>query len=327
MLSIVAILAIACMPCFSFGASDSVLKRATQLFGSPLNAEHGVYRLNDTYVLWLIIDRYGDLFEVDVGPKSYYTDEFPNSGKHFKEESLSETEFAQIIQKISELKEIGNLRGRSTHTVSGIFGPMNTVSYEKAFVERLVPIGNDDKIIKFDVYYLQRIGASPEQIVNTDSQSFVCFAEEWYYLPAKEAKRIKLGKWQTIQIAGPTLLRKPGCVRTTAVRDADGFTIEQPQTETIIISEPYTVNELAGRVVIGESPIETANVEFLRMESNRVLRARTDSSGSFRISRVPDGTYKFKVTKNGFKALRGTVIVDKHTSSKTELTFVMSVGT
>ena len=327
LLSVVAVFVIVCIPCYVFSASDSVLVRATQLFGPPLNAEHGVYRLNDNYVLWLIIDRYGDLFEVDVGPKSYYTDEFPNNGKHFKEESLSEAEFAQLIKKISELKEIGKLRGRSTHTVSGILGPINTVSYERAFVERLVPVGNNDKVIKFDVYYLQNVGASPEQIVNTDSQSFVCFGETWYYLPSKEANRIKLGKWQTMQIAGPTLLRKSGCVRTTAVRDADGFTIEQPQTETIVISEPYTVNELAGRVVIGELPVEAANVEFLRMGSKKVLRAKTDSLGSFRLSRVPNGTYKFKVSENGFKALRRTIIVNKRTPSKEELVFVMEVGT
>jgi hypothetical protein len=327
MFSVVAVLALACIPRFSFCASGSVLDRAAQLFGQPLNAEHGVYRLNETYVLWLINDRNGDLFEVDVGPKSYYTDEFPNSGKHSKEESLSENEYEQTIQKISELREIGKLRGGPTHAVSSHFGLMNTERYERAFVERVVPTGNGNRVVKFNVYFLGYRAASPEQILNVDSQSLVCINEVWYYLPPEEARRIKLGKWQTLQFAGPALWKYPGCVRTTAVRDADGFTIEQPQSMTVVISDPYTVSELSGRVVVGESPVEAANVEFLRMGSKKVLRARTDSSGGFRLSRVPDGTYKFKVTENGFRALRGTVIVNKSAPRKEELVFVMEVRT
>jgi hypothetical protein len=52
--------------------------KAAQVFGDPLNSEHRVFRLNDTYVIWLILDNDGSLTEVDVGPRSYYTTEFPH---------------------------------------------------------------------------------------------------------------------------------------------------------------------------------------------------------------------------------------------------------
>jgi len=122
--------------------------------------------------------------------------------------------------------------------------------------------------------------------------------------------------------------REPGCVRTTAVLDADGFTIQQPQNETVVISDPFIVRELTGQVVVFDgSPIETANVEFLRIGTKNVLRTKTDSTGTFRMSGVPDGRYKFKVTKDGFKALTGIVVVDKHASRKAELSFQLNVGT
>jgi hypothetical protein len=119
-----------------------------------------------------------------------------------------------------------------------------------------------------------------------------------------------------------------GCVRTTPVYDADGFTIEQPQNETIVLAKPFRVRELAGQVHDnGNSPIEFANVEFLRVGTQQVIRVLTDSNGNFKLSVVVEGRYKFKVTKDGFKALRGIVIVDKHGSGNTMLSFALSVGT
>ena len=60
--SAVAAVAVACIPGVALSASDAMLLRGTQLFGEPLNAEHRVFRLNNTYVIWLLVDRNGDLF-------------------------------------------------------------------------------------------------------------------------------------------------------------------------------------------------------------------------------------------------------------------------
>jgi hypothetical protein len=43
--------------------------------------------------------------------------------------------------------------------------------------------------------------------------------------------------------------------------------------------------------------------------------------GGFKMPRIPEGRYKFKVTKDGYKALSGGVMVDKYASSKSDLLF------
>lgn len=129
----------------------------------------------------------------------------------------------------------------------------------------------------------------------------VCFGEMWYYLPSESVRELKLGEWQHFQVAGPALRRNPGCHRTTRVTDADGFTIEQPQSGTVILSKPFTVRSLMGQVVYGSNlPLDSATVEFLKIGAKTVFRATTDSHGGFKLPPEPDGEYKFKVTKNGF---------------------------
>jgi hypothetical protein len=308
----------------AFCNSDSVLANGEQHFGQALNSEHRVFRLNDTYVIWLIADKHGTLFEVAVGPKSYYSAEFPNATKRVAAEFLSETEYEQAIKKISELKEIGQLRYRHTHAVHTAIGPMNTDHFERAFVDRFISADNNENVVKFDVYFLHDIDNSPEEVLAVQPP-MVCFAHSWYYLPSDDISGIKIGVWQPLQIAGPTIRKTDDCSRTTAVRDADGFTIEQPQTGEVGYPEPFTVKELVGQVVIGseDSPIEAANVEFLQVGSKEVMRTKTDSSGIFKIPQAREGTYKFKVTKNGFKALSGTIILDEHAPGDAKLLFYL----
>ena len=42
-----------------------------------------------------------------------------------------------------------------------------------------------------------------------------------------------------------------------------------------------------------------------------MLRSKTNEGGAFSISDASEGQYKFKVTKDGFKALSGTIFVDR----------------
>src|SRR5260370_36805852 len=79
--------------CRATDSSKPVMFKAGQLFGDPLNAEHRVFGLNDTYVIWLILDTEGNLTEVDVGPRSYYTTEFPSARKPVVPERLSSVEY------------------------------------------------------------------------------------------------------------------------------------------------------------------------------------------------------------------------------------------
>lgn len=303
---------------------ESVLTQAAQLFGEPLNAEHRAYQLNTNYVIWLIFDPQGELFEVDVGPKSYYSSEFPNAPRATKADSLSEAEYERTLRKISQLKDVGALRRGHEGAIPGDFGLLNTDQFEAAFVDRIVG-SDEDQVVKFSVYFLQEHSGSPEQVETLQGQPMVCVVGLWYY--AKPATpQMTLGQWQTMQLAGPNLHGIHGCHRTTILHDADGFTIEEPQVVTIVVSEPYRVRVLRGRVTMSDQPVAEANVEVRAVGGRKILRCKTDEEGNFKISHVAQGEYKFKVTKDGFNALSGTITVD-HNAPLDRLLFQISLGT
>jgi hypothetical protein len=307
--------------------ADSVLAMAEQLFGPSLNAEHHIFQLNDAYVLWLIFEPDDSLSEVDVGPKSYYTSEFPATKKPGEPEYLSAPEYEDALQKVSQLKDIGALQ--EPHGRAGLtnFGLVNTDRFDQAFVDRIVGQNNNDKVTKFNIYFLRDSEGSPEQVTISEAQAMVCLVGLWYYLPPEQAKTIELGKWRMLRVAGPNLHGQGGCYRTTPVYDADGFTIENPQNETIVLSD-ITVRALAGqvRVAYAGDPVEGVNVEVLLVGGKKVLRRKTDHEGVFAFSGLPDGKYKFKVTKDGFKALSGFIVLD-HQGQKRSLVFELHVGT
>jgi hypothetical protein len=306
--------------------SEEILAKAVQLFGEPLSVEHKVYRLNDNYVIWLIFDTRGELFEVDVGPKSYYSSEFPNAPLPTKADRLSVTEYEETLARISQLKDVGRLRRRHESAVSSNFGPLNTDQFEGAFVDRIVTEDDEAEVKKFNVYFFQDEAGSPEQVKTVQGQPMVCLVGVWYYVRPETESKITLGQWQFMQAAGPNLHGTEGCFRTTILHDADGFTIEEPQNAVIVVTEPYRVQALAGRVTIADQPIDGANVEVRAVGSHNILRSKTDAEGNFRIPEASEGNYKFKVTKDGFKALSGEIIVDRNAPPE-RLCFVLYVGT
>lgn len=306
-------------------SSEQSLAKAVQLFGEPLSEEHQVYRLNDNYVVWLIYDRRSELFEVDAGPKSYYSTEFPSANKSPELDRLSEIQYEDSLQKISQLKDVGELQERHSGPVPSAVGPLNTDRFSNAFVDRVVTDDSKQDVRKFDIYFLQDMEGSPVQIETVQGLPMVCLADVWYYVPPKDENKIELGRWQTLHVAGPSLREMKICHRTTVLRDADGFTIAEPQNGTIEMTEPFRVRGLAGRVAIGDQPLAGVNVE-VRRGSENVLASTTDAGGNFRIPESTEGEYKFKVTKDGFKALSGTIIVDHNAQAKT-ISFEMHVGT
>jgi hypothetical protein len=179
---------------------------------------------------------------------------------------------------------------------------------------------------KFNIYFLQDISGSPKQIETTAGQpAQVCVGSEWYYVADEDAQKIQLGKWRTFQGAGPSVTGRP-CFRTTPLYDADDFTIEEPQNETIVASEPYAVRTIAGKVQLGGAPLEGVNVEILRAASKKVVRTKTDAHGNFGFAGISEGKYKFKVTKDGFKSFTGTIVVNPD-APEGSLSFELSVGT
>jgi Carboxypeptidase regulatory-like domain len=324
------VLLVACFLASTVGMAangqEKILIRAAQLFGEPLNAEHRVYQLNGNYVIWLIFDTQGELFEVDVGPKSYYSAEFPSAPLATKADRLSKAEYEETLRKISQLKDIGALLKGHESAVSSDFGPLNTDQFEGAFVDRVVADDGEEEVKKFNLYFFQDEFGSPEQVKTVQGQPMVCSVGVWYYVKPETESKITLGQWQRLQAAGPNLHGTTGCFRTTILHDADGFTIEEPQNAIIVVAEPYRVRVLEGRVTIADQPVQGANVEVLPVGGQGILRSKTDEEGTFRIPDAAEGEYKFKVTKDGFKALSGKIIVD-HSAPPEPLSFGMYVGT
>jgi Carboxypeptidase regulatory-like domain len=308
-----------------------LLARATQIFGMPLS-EHDVFKLDDRYVLWLITTTDGNLFEIVVGPKSYYSDEFRNQPESSRTKFLSQSELEEALSRISKLKEIGRLKQKQYSEMPGLVGPLQTDEYDKAFVEKVLrpadsSAGVGDATWKFSVYFIREVSGSPKQIVlSEDAPSQVCLGSEWYYLKKEDAQRLKIGQWTTFNAAGTEAISRQ-CFRRATLYDADGFTIEDPQTETILAAEPYSVRALVGRVQLSDTPLEGVNVEVLAAgKKKNVLRTKTDADGRFKLLPSTPGRYKFKVSKDGFKALTGTIVVDP-SATATSLSFELPVGT
>jgi len=324
------VLLVACILASSLGTSvtaqEKLLSKASQLFGEPLSVEHRVYQLNDNYVIWLIFDAQGELFEVDVGPKSYYSSEFPNAPFATKADRLSNAEYEGTLRKISQLKDIGALRNGHESAVPSDFGPLNTDQFEGAFVDRVLADNGEEEVKKFNVYFFQDRSGSPEQVKTLQGQPMVCLVGVWYYVKPETESKVTLGQWQRLQVAGPNLHGTKGCFRLTTLQNADGFTIEEPQNAIIEVPEPYRVRALEGRVTIADQPVQGANVEVLPVGGRGILRSKTDEEGNFRIPDAGKGEYKFKVTKDGFKALTGRIIVD-HGAPPKPLASEMHLGT
>jgi Carboxypeptidase regulatory-like domain len=317
---------VALLTTVAFSASpDDLLTKAGELFGPSLNPDHHIFQLNDAFALWLISDSNGDLLEVVVGAKSHYRSEFPNAKRVSIPESLSEDEYRDALQKISELKDIGPIKEWRGAAIADGSDLLNTDHFENAFVDRIVS-GRSEDVYRFDVYFLHSIESSPVRAVNIDGYPMVCLGSEWYYLAEDTTERIQRGKWQALRVAGPSYHRTAPCFRTTVLYDADGFTIENPANETIELADAR-VRSISGRVVdFSGQPVNDANVEIRSVAGDKVLRRKTRESGKFAFSGIPDGKYKFKVTKDGFKSLSGFLILDRKARAQ-RTTFTLPVGT
>ena len=103
-------------------------------------------------------------------------------------------------------------------------------------------------------------------------------------------------------------------------------------TEHIInqIEQPFVVRSVAGvisRKQGDQGPLPDVLFEIQGPGTDRKIRgSRTDEHGRFRIRHVPEGTYKFKATLNGFQSMMGTITVSKKAAKTDEIKIAMPVG-
>jgi len=112
--------------------------------------------------------------------------------------------------------------------------------------------------------------------------------------------------------------------------DLSDFT--KSPTEHVIskIDEPFRVRSVKGLISTGgDGDIPGRAGILFEIEGpgqeRRIRSARTDKHGTFKISGVPAGTYKFKTTLDGLQSVIGTLLVSKH-SSKSAIRIKMPFG-
>jgi hypothetical protein len=105
-----------------------------------------------------------------------------------------------------------------------------------------------------------------------------------------------------------------------------GFT--KSPTEHIIDEpdKPFTLRAVRG-VVLDASGAEMDGVVVeVRDEAGSIRGTKTNRKGTFKLSGIPKGTYKFKVTMNGFQSVVGNIVVSKKANKSDQMKIVMKVG-
>jgi hypothetical protein len=108
-----------------------------------------------------------------------------------------------------------------------------------------------------------------------------------------------------------------------------GFT--KSPTEHIMsrIEEPVTVLAVRGTVVFKGKDDALKEVVFeIRGPGNseRIRATKSDGDGRVNIPHVPEGTYIFKATKDGFQSVVGTLIVSKKADHQKNIKIEMPLG-
>jgi len=111
--------------------------------------------------------------------------------------------------------------------------------------------------------------------------------------------------------------------------DISDFT--KSPTEHIInqVYEPFQVKAVTGTITFDGSDegVPAVLFEIEGPGSQRTMRhGMTDRHGHFKISHVPQGTYKFKATLNAYQSVVGTIVVSKQAAKLSDIKIRMRVG-
>ena len=109
------------------------------------------------------------------------------------------------------------------------------------------------------------------------------------------------------------------------------FTKSPTEHEIVIVDQPFRVRTVEGTVDFKNEPGEHLPSVLFEIEGpgtgRTIRRATTDKDGRFKIKHVPEGTYKFKTTRDGFNSAVGTIIVSKKALKGDDIRIAVAVGT
>ena len=109
-----------------------------------------------------------------------------------------------------------------------------------------------------------------------------------------------------------------------------GFT--QSSTEHMIneLEQPFEVRSVRGAITRNggvREPLRDVLVEIkIPGDYYKIRQTKTDENGQFKINHIAPGTYRFKVTFDGFQSVVGTIVVSRKAARDTDIKIAMNLG-
>jgi hypothetical protein len=106
-----------------------------------------------------------------------------------------------------------------------------------------------------------------------------------------------------------------------------GFTKSNIEHMIVEIGPPFKVRDVHGSILVSANNQPLAGSLFeIRDQSGTIRSATADKAGHFQIRGVPDGTFDFKTTKDGFQSVIGKLVAAKSTRRKALIEISMPIG-
>ena len=112
-------------------------------------------------------------------------------------------------------------------------------------------------------------------------------------------------------------------------KDLADFTKSPTEHIIVFLDEAFVVRSVEGVIRTERGPDDPLSDVLLELQGpgsdKRIRSTRTDRQGRFQMRRVPNGTYRFKATLDGFQSVVGTIVVSKKSKIK-EIEIQMPFG-
>lgn len=97
--------------------------------------------------------------------------------------------------------------------------------------------------------------------------------------------------------------------------------------ETVELARPFKVRSVNGTIFYGQRERLSGALFELQATDGHEYSTKTDDRGNFRIVDVPPGTYKFKVSHDGFDPTIGKVIVSRRAAKEARIAVKLELAT
>jgi|SRR5208283_1759996 len=112
--------------------------------------------------------------------------------------------------------------------------------------------------------------------------------------------------------------------------DLSDFTRSSTEHQIVVLERSFLVRSVEGVISFQNEPGERLGDVLFEIEGPGTLRiirrATTDKDGKFKIRRVPEGTYRFKTTRDGFNSTVGTIVVSRKAQKDDRIRIEVAVG-